>query len=412
VNRKHTILALGATTFLALVAIDSARASCAADATLPEVKQRYADGQAKERAGRNADALRSYLGAQAYICDPNPVEADAAKRAAVISKPLAESAEKAGDLNSAYIYFEQGGHYASADRVIVAMLRTTPDDAGAFDRAREHFSHRPEGYFAVNNKVRIAAAGGYQLDRKLFDEVQGWPVKACERALQRETQAFSEDYVRDFVALTQARPEDATDFAALQALGQKQQAFQAKWKEDRIEASRKLLRTALDWSRRVADSAVQGKLVAQIRGVAAQRAQLLVQKYFSAPDMLRAAIGYYSTQDHKTEIAGVKTRARQLGADAEKRSALHLASDYYDVAGDREKSQALTAQANAQAQKKMQPDIEAAQRAAAEMQKTYSDPAKIAEMRRQAEEARKAMQKTQPQDSAKSAADLEKELGL
>ncbi|HEU4530699.1 MAG TPA: hypothetical protein VFR59_05905, partial [Steroidobacteraceae bacterium] len=75
------LLAIAATCTLAVAAIQTASASCAADSTLPEVKKAYANGQAHERAGRNEEALRSYLSAQAYICEPNPVEADAAARA-------------------------------------------------------------------------------------------------------------------------------------------------------------------------------------------------------------------------------------------------------------------------------------------------------------------------------------------
>ena len=117
-------------------------------------------------------------------------------------------------------------------------------------------------------------------------------------------------------------------------------------------------------------------------------------------------------QNQQQQAGGVKTRARQLGADAEKRGTLRLASDYYKVAGDGDKARALQARADEQAHRKMQPDMEAMQRAAAEMHKQYSDPAKVEAMRKQAEEMRKAIQKSQAQKGSNSAEELESELGM
>jgi hypothetical protein len=65
--------------------------------------------------------------------------------------------------------------------------------------------------------------------------------------------------------------------------------------------------------------------------------------------------------------------------------------------------------------KKMQPAIDQARKQADAMQKELSDPAKVAEMQKQAEAARKALQEQQAGAKAnnkKAAADLEKELGL
>ena len=405
------LLAIAATCTLALAAIQTARASCAADSTLPEVKKAYANGQAHERAGRNEEALRAYLSAQAYICEPNPVEADAAARAAAVSRPLGEAAEKKGDVERAYSIYESGGHYAQSDRVVLGMLRAQPDSTSAYDRAHDHFRQRTESWFAVNNKARIAATGAYQLDAKIQQEVAAWPAKACERALGREAQIFSEDYLRDTVKLYQARPEDLADFEGLQKLQTEGAAFQKKWPTDRVADSRDLLELASAWAARIADAALKGQLVARVREITAQRALTLVQKYFSAPKLLESAIEYYADLDEKAKIDGVKTRAGQLAADAEKRNALLTAKDYYAVADNEAKEKEVQARAEANARQKMQPSIDAMQRSAEEMRKAYSDPAKVEEMKRQAEEMKRTMQKQQAQ-GGKSAEDLEKELGM
>ncbi|HEU4532298.1 MAG TPA: hypothetical protein VFR59_13980, partial [Steroidobacteraceae bacterium] len=325
--------------------------------------------------------------------------------------PLAEAAEKKGDVERAYSVYESGGHYAQSDRVMLGMLRAQPDSTSAYDRANDHFRQRTESWFAVNNKARIAATGAYQLDAKIQQEVAAWPAKACERALGRESQTFSEDFLRDTVKLHQARPEDLADFEGLQKLQAEGAAFQKKWPTDRIADSRELLELASAWAARIADAALKGQLVARVREITAQRALTLVQKYFSAPKLLESAIEYYADLDEKAKIDGVKSRAAQLAADAEKRNALLTARDYYSVADNEAKEKEVQARAEANARQKMQPSIDAMQRSAEEMRKAYSDPAKVEEMKRQAEEMKRAMQKQQAQ-GGKSAEDLEKELGM
>ena len=75
-------------------------------------------------------------------------------------------------------------------------------------------------------------------------------------------------------------------------------------------------------------------------------------------------------------------------------------------------SQELSQQA---AMSKMQPSIDQMRKQAEEMQKAYSDPAKVEAMRQQAlaaQKAIKAQQQANAKNAGKSADDLEKELGL
>jgi colicin import membrane protein len=151
-----------------------------------------------------------------------------------------------------------------------------------------------------------------------------------------------------------------------------------------------------------------------------QHAQLLVQKYSGAPKLLDAAMSFITMQSlepSKTDarVAAIKAQAAKLGDEASAKKRYALAAEYYDVAGDAAKADAARQKQNQLAMQKMQPQIDAAQRQAAELQKEFSDPAKVQAMREQAEAARKALQQQQASAKAankKAADELEKELGL
>jgi hypothetical protein len=92
-----------------------------------------------------------------------------------------------------------------------------------------------------------------------------------------------------------------------------------------------------------------------------------------------------------------------------------LASEYYDVAGNDAKAQAVRDLDKKNAMAKMQPSIDAMQRQAEQLRAQYSDPAKIKAMQEQAAALRASMQQQQvgaKRANEKSAAELEKELGL
>jgi myosin heavy subunit len=151
-----------------------------------------------------------------------------------------------------------------------------------------------------------------------------------------------------------------------------------------------------------------------------QHAQLLVQKYSGAPELLEDAMDFITMQSlEKTttdaRVASIETQAAKLGDDASAKKRYLLASEYYDVAGEPAKAQAAREKQNQVAMQKMQPSIDQLQRQAAELQKQYSDPAKVQAMREQAEAARKSIQQQQAASKAankKGADDLEKQLGL
>jgi hypothetical protein len=390
-------------------------------------KRIYQHALTFEKQGKQEQALRAYRASEGYVCENfNPVEADAASRAAPLGLALGSAAEKKGNAQLAYELYDAGGHFAHADRMFMAVTRTKADEPSAFQAAREYFDTRSLESFQTNNAAAIKATGAYKPDPKLIAEVMAMPAKGFQRASQREAVAFNEAYLREYVQLIQTRADDVTDPAAIQRTVNAQQAFAQKWQQqDPMKSSRDELQTMRMWGLNGGDERLAKQAEAAFTQRADQHSQLLVQKYSGAPKLLDDAMSFITMQSleqSKTDarIAAIKAQAMKLGDEAAAKKRYFLAAEYYDVAGDSAKAGAARQKQNQISMQKMQPQMDAAQRQAAEMQKQFSDPAKVQAMREQAEAARKAMQEQQaaratPESkakAAKAASDLEKELGL
>lgn len=422
--RRATLRAAVASLALALGAAHApaALADCAADATPASVRAAYASGLKHEQAGRAREALSAFVAAQEYTCDPNPVEGDAARRAAALAKPLGAAAEQKGDLLAAYEYYENGAHYASADRVLIAAVRAKVDDVSLYDRARQHFSNHALPAFQANNAVRLAVTGAYRPEAALLTEIEQLPAKRFPAVLAREAQQFDENYLRETVALAQSMPENLADFQATQAAQARALAFQKKWPEDRLDRSRALLQLARDWAYRLPD-AQRDPLLQQAAARHGERAATLAAKYAGAPVLLENAISYEQARDSDPaaaapRVAKLQSQALSLGTTAERAQKYGLAAGYYSAAGDDARATAAREKQRQAALAKMQPQIDAAQRDAEALQARFSDPAQVEAMKRQAEAARAQLEKQQQAAKAgaasrqKSSDDLAKELGL
>jgi hypothetical protein len=398
-----------------------AHADCAGD-TLADKKRSYERAQAAERAGKKEDALRSYQAAEGYACEPNnPYEDDAAKRAAPLGLELGAAAEKKGDLQRAFDLYEAGGHFVSADRVFMMMTRAEQDEPGTYQRALEHYRNR-EGAFVANNAAALKAVPGYKLDPKYMAEVQAMPAKGVEHALERERNAWNEQFLREYVQLIQSRPDDALDVEAMQRFGAAQQAFAQKWRDaDPLKTSRSALQSVKMWGMTGSDENHHKATQARFVQLTEQRATSLRTKFFGAPKLLDDAMDYYrtvNTEDPASlegQLRAIRSQALQLANQANDKQRYMLASEYYDVAGEDTKADAARAKQQQLAMQRMQPSIDAARKQAEELQKQFGDPAQVAAMRQQAEAARKSLQQQQQQaqkQNKRSADDLEKELGL
>ena len=417
-NRKLTTVAL---LIGALLSAGTAFADCPGP-FLRDVKRAYENGKAADGKGKKEDALFFYHGAQGSVCEgANPYEADAAKRAAPLALELGSAAEKRGDFDKARELYEAGGQYAAADRAFMQTLRAKPYEPGSYTSGKGHFNTRSQGWFIENNAALLKAAGPYEPDPKLIAEVDAIPAKGIEHYFKAEAADFNEDFLRDLVQVAQARPDDATDAAALQRMISAQQAFINKWKrDDYLKTSRDALDTLRTWSSVVEDKALSASVSAKVAQISEQHATTLRQKYFGAPQLLSDAMDYYRlpVSDNsivEPKIAAVRAQALKLGDEANARNRYELSGSYYEVAGANDKAEAVRERGRQLAMKKMQPQIDQMRKQADAMAKEYSDPAKVAELQKQAEAARQAAQAQQAGAKAnnkKAAADLEKELGL
>jgi hypothetical protein len=404
---------------LCLGTVNNALADCG-DHSLQDLQRTYANGQKLERAGDTAAAFETYIAAQAYTCDTNPVEAPAAQRAAVLALILGGAAEKQGNHEKAFDFYEQGGQYKAADRVLMAWVRANPDVPRIFIKVRDVLDYRTMPSFQSNNEVRLRVTGTYQPDPKNLAEVLAMPAKGAERAFQKEAAAFSEEYLRGYVQQVQSRPDDQTNFAATQAWMNSQQGFLQKWPNDPLKTSLKALDLVHAWSAATSDQALGEILAAQRNQRLEQRAAALTKDYSGAPKLLDTAKTYQLSVHtdeavKKTRVAAIKAQALKLGDAANARQRYSLAAEYYSVAGEEAKAQAARDTEQKLAMSKMQPQIDQMKQQAEQLQKEFSDPAKVQAMKEQALATQKSMQQQQQANAktnAKKADDLEKELGL
>jgi hypothetical protein len=398
----------------------NAFADCSADYTVRDTQRFHSEAQKLEQAGNASGAFAKYVVAQSYTCETNPVEMDAARRAAALALPLGAAAEKKGDLQRALDIYDSGGHYAAADRVLMSLVRSRSDDPAIFTQAREVFEYRALPAFASNHQVLLGITGTYRPDPKNMAEVMAMPAIGAQRALQKEATLFNEQYLRDSVQLVQSRPDDPTDTDAMQRAVSAQQAFMQKYANDPLKASRDRLNLVHSWSAATTDQSLSRKLMQQLSERREQRVSMLIQKYSGSPALLGAAMDYYSGQGAEqtaieARIPPVKAQALKLGDAAMAGKHYGLAADYYEVADADAKAEAARNELRRVAMAKMQPSIDQMKRQAEALQKQFSDPAKVQAMREQALAAQarfKQQQQTNTKTNAKKAEELEKELGM
>jgi hypothetical protein len=396
-----------------------AYADCGASNTPSKARASFARGQAAEKAGNPRDAVAAYVAAQEATCEANPVAAPAAKRAAELAKPLAQAAERAGDLATAYRLYEDGAWFADADRVLIAQVRAKVDDVSLWETARGHFENRALASFQANEQLRLGVTGAYAPNATLLAEVRAMPAKRHAAVFVRENAAFDEKYLQALVNLAKTMPEDPTDAAAVARAQQAAVDAARRWPNDPLKTSRSLLQLARDWSVRMPEPE-HASLEAQTRARLEQRAATLTTAYSGAPKALEAAIDYHGMAtfgdpaQFEPRAAKVKAQAMQLGGAAERANRFGLASEYYDVAGESDRADAARDKQRRLAMAKMQPQIDAAQRQAEAIAKRFGDPAQVEAMKRQAEAAKAAMeqQKAQGKKSQANNDAFARELGM
>lgn len=419
--KPHRLLPSLLIASLGLLGASRAMADCGASATIKDVRRAHATGQKLEQSGDRAGALAAYVAAQEYTCEPNPVAADAARRAAAVARPLGDAARTRGAHAEAYDYYERGGHFTDADRALGQWIAAQPDDPELYWKALKHVEYRSLDAFRSNEQARLAVTGAYSLDPALAARVKAMPEQGAQRALQAEAAAFNEAFLQEHVALIQARPDNPADIAGQQRWLARAQAVQARHQRDYLRESRAALERLRQWGVKSVNAG-EPEAFARRRAERAQaRVQLLTQKYAGAPDLLDAATDYvtYVTSESEAQApqtAKIRRQAEQLGDAASARKRFQLAIDYYGVAGADAKADRAREQMQAWAREQMQPTIDAMQRDAQAMAAQFKDPARVEELKRQAAEAQRSLQqsaqKRDPAAARKSKDELASELGL
>jgi DNA-binding CsgD family transcriptional regulator len=228
------------------------------------------------------------VAAQQYTCDPNPVAGQAAARAATLARSLGDAARASGDHAAAFDYYERGGHFAAADRELIARIEAGPDDVQLYSQALSHSQYRSSPAFQANEKVRISVTGAYTPDPALARAVAAMPGRAVERALAAESAAFDEKWYREYLALVADRPEDPTDMAAIQQYGSRLQALHAGRAADPLQEPLVQLSKIRNWEGAVRDNDLAAALAKLRADRAESRATLLMQKYAGAPRLLQS----------------------------------------------------------------------------------------------------------------------------
>lgn len=407
--------------FCLLGVVSEAQADCAADATLADTQRAYAKAQQFERDGNKASAFANYVAAQEGTCEANPIETAAAKRAAALALTLGAAAERQGNFERAFEIYDSGGQYTAADRVLMAWVRSQQDSRAVFEKARQELDYRALPAFQSNNAVRLGVTAAYRPNPLHLAEVLAVPGIGAQRALQKEMAAFNEQYLRDYMRLIQMRPDDPTDGGAMESFMNAQQEFsRTHTYEDPIKASRYALEQVQSWEAATFDQAVAARIRALRQQRLEQRIVLLTKSFAGAPEYLEAAKDYQRAlrlddAATKARLASVKAQAARLGDEAKANGRYTLAAEYYEVADDDAKAAAVRETQQKLALNKMQPSIDQMKKQAEEMQKQFGDPAKVQAMREQALAMQKNLQqqrKTNAGNKAKSAAELEKDLGI
>lgn len=302
------------------------------------VQQHFSHGEQQAAAGKLRNALDAYVLAQAYVCDGNKLEHTAASRAAAIAKQLAPNLEKTGKLQEAFEVYEAGGYFKEADRVMLAMLATSPDDYNLYSQALEHFNNHQQPAFLSNNRVRISVTGDYHADNAINNKLKQMPAAAVERLLKRESDVLPDEFLRDNAQLDVKIGEAATNPALLMQLQQEQVRLHARWGSDRIADSLHILDDARTWANRNPDLAQQQRGLNSVNARMIQRGDQLVKTYSTAPSLLEQAMNYYRDAQAENQVASLKTTSHNLGESAMQKQHYMVAAKYFDLAEATEQS--------------------------------------------------------------------------
>lgn len=407
-----------------LVAAPAALADCVADTTVAEAKLDYQQGAQLEARGDAMGALRAYEAAQGYVCEDggNPVAKAAAGKAAALAGKRGQQAEAQGHHYAsdnaspgAFQWYEAGGHYAAADRSLVAALRKNPQDLALSAFAQEHFQRRGEPYFLANHQLQISAAGPYTRDKTHAEFVAGLPISNIERLLKQAAGHVPDAYLKEWAALDHrqvtAKPHD---IAASIQLQQQAGQFEQTWQSNRLDDTLKLFQQANSWTQQLRDHARAEQLRERIDRARILHADRLLAGYAGVPDVMQSALDAYQASDAQAKVDATQRRAGQLADEAMKAQQYQRAARFYYLAEQYEQEQLANAQYQAEQDAMAEAMSSGYAAQAAQLRTRYSNPEQIQALQQKAMEMQKQLEQQssgQPGFEAETDA-LEQELGL
>lgn len=392
--------------FLLFFGFAEAKADCVIDDDMPtteQLKKSFKEGEAYEKAGKIEEAYKAYNIAQTQICFENPVRDEAMKRIAPIALKLGTKAEKDGEAEKAYGIYEAGRHYAAADRMMLKIARANPEDKGIVERGLNHFRMRAYRELEKGKRQDSNPAGGYKLDMGMHNEMMSIPVSNGKKALDAESLVLTEEYLSEYQALQNSRPQLPTlDPAVLKKLAGAERAFADKWQGDRISESLKALEKAASWFNMVQE---EKELWALLKERYAKRASLIIERYYGAPEILGRADEYFRFRDDTNKkLDELRAKAKTLGDKAFEKGRYLDAREYYSIAYDKagmNKAEAVIKKEEGKIAAQIKRMEDAAEKSEKEREKAAKDWEK------------KTIKDQKQRDKfLKEQEDLEKELGL
>ncbi|GAB3019181.1 hypothetical protein [Bowmanella dokdonensis] len=390
-----------------------AQASCAADLTPEQASQHLQQGQTLSQKQLYWPAMQALHLAQGYLCtDSQQIGAQAARLAAPLGKAQGQQAENAGqwfsltpDQPGAFQWYELGGHFADADRMLIQALKTTPQNRQLAELAISHFSGRELESFQANNKTRLAITGQYRMDPAHQAYANKLPVEQIGRLLESLPGTLPDAYLEDRLNLFRLQQEAGTDMQKVLSLQQQAGQLQARWPQDPLSKVKNHLSDAGAWHYLLRDpqqAQLQQDKIFQAKKDLAKR----LSRYSQVPELLSEAMNLYRAMDDEPALNHILQQAEQLGDTALSANRPRLAADYFRLAGNWQKeeqaSELADRQAQQQASQMQMPDI-------SQYQQLMNNPDQIRALQQQALELQKKLQQGGQNQDAEQLMD---ELGL
>ena len=233
-NTRITTIAL---TLACLAATGNVLADCGASGTIAGTRKAFNDGLRFERAGNITSAFAAYIAAQEadLRAEPGRSRCRASRRHAGVAP--GQRRRKEGRLPESLRLLRHGRTVrrcgSRADGAGTRAGRTTRTSSARPVRCSTHVRcrhSRATTGFSSPSRARISRI------RRTSPRCWQCPPTASHARSRRKPRLSTSSICANTLQRIQSRPDDLTDFEAMQAWGSAQQAFAQKWGDDRLKS--------------------------------------------------------------------------------------------------------------------------------------------------------------------------------